>query len=244
MSRIPDSPPPYDTVVFDCDSTLSAIEGIDELAGPRRAEIAALTARAMAGEVPLEDVYGLRLDLLKPTRASVDAVGRQYVDRALPHGRDLVDALHALEKRVVVVSGGLRPAVLALARELGIADADVHAVDARFDAKGAWASYDEASPLARSGGKPLVMRTLPGNRRVLVGDGASDLEAAPECARFIAFGGVERRESVFRASVATCDEPDLAALVPLLLSPSELGELERRPEHAPLLAAARRYARS
>ena len=35
--------PRFHTVIFDCDSTLSAIEGIDELAAGRRREIAALT---------------------------------------------------------------------------------------------------------------------------------------------------------------------------------------------------------
>ena len=50
----------YPLVVFDCDSTLSTIEGVDELA--LRAgvgdEVARLTTAAMAGEVPLDQVYG------------------------------------------------------------------------------------------------------------------------------------------------------------------------------------------
>jgi len=58
-----DAAPPYGTIAFDCDSTLSTIEGIDELAaligvGVDGAEIAALTERAMAGEIALEEVYG------------------------------------------------------------------------------------------------------------------------------------------------------------------------------------------
>ena len=39
--------PPYRTVVFDCDSTLSAIEGIEALASARRDEIRALTERGI-----------------------------------------------------------------------------------------------------------------------------------------------------------------------------------------------------
>ena len=64
-----DAPPPYGTVVFDCDSTLSAIEGVDELAGEKRDEVEALTRRAMNGELSLDQVYGERLDLILATEA-------------------------------------------------------------------------------------------------------------------------------------------------------------------------------
>ena len=74
MTALPDAPPPYGTLVFDCDSTLSEIEGIEELAGAQKDEIAELTNRAMDGAVPLEEVYGLRLEWIRPTRPAVDAV--------------------------------------------------------------------------------------------------------------------------------------------------------------------------
>ena len=58
---------PFRTVLFDCDSTLSTIEGIEELAAANRPEIVALTEAAMRGEVPLETVYAKRLELVQPT---------------------------------------------------------------------------------------------------------------------------------------------------------------------------------
>ncbi|HEX7918943.1 MAG TPA: hypothetical protein VF454_06025, partial [Gemmatimonadales bacterium] len=58
----------FRTVVLDVDSTLTGIEGIDWLAARRdpgtAAQIAALTGRAMNGEVPIESLYGRRLDLV------------------------------------------------------------------------------------------------------------------------------------------------------------------------------------
>ena len=73
-----DHPPPYATIVFDCDSTLSSIEGICELAGKEHAEeLERLTAGAMDGTTPLEEVYGRRLELVGPNRADVDRVGRR-----------------------------------------------------------------------------------------------------------------------------------------------------------------------
>ena len=44
---IPDQAPPYGTIVFDCDSTLSSIEGIDELASAEPEAVAELTRLAM-----------------------------------------------------------------------------------------------------------------------------------------------------------------------------------------------------
>jgi hypothetical protein len=63
----------YRTVIFDCDSTLSALEGIEELASDHRREVETLTDAAMRGEVPLDEVYGRRLELIRPTRQAVEA---------------------------------------------------------------------------------------------------------------------------------------------------------------------------
>ena len=49
----------FDFVFFDCDSTLSTVEGIDELARLKGKldEVKAMTDAAMDGEVYLDDVY-------------------------------------------------------------------------------------------------------------------------------------------------------------------------------------------
>ena len=68
----------YDLVFFDCDSTLSAIEGIDELARLKGKEgrVGLLTNKAMDGELDLADVYGKRLKAIKPTLAPTQGGGR------------------------------------------------------------------------------------------------------------------------------------------------------------------------
>lgn len=235
-----DRPPPYDTVVFDCDSTLCAIEGIEELARGH-AEVARLTQAAMEGQVALEQVYGRRLALVRPTRADVARIGAAYVESLLPNAARLVAALHALGKRVAIVSGGLLPAVRAAARALAVPEALVDAVDVRFDAEGRYAGFDERSPLARAGGKIAALQALrrPGEALAFVGDGATDLEAAHEAERFIAFGGVERRAKVLAVARVRCLEPDFRSLVPLLLSSEEIATLARDPAHRTLLELPR-----
>lgn len=235
--RIPDAQPPYACVAFDCDSTLSAIEGIDELAGERRAEIEGLTARAMAGAVALEDVYRLRLELLRPSRAAITALGERYVAHAVPFARELAAALSALGKRVCIVSGGIRAAVLPLARALALREADVFAVEVYHGPDGSYAGFDERSALATTAGKLALVRSLPAPL-AFVGDGVTDLIAAPAAARFVAFGGVVRRPEVFARARASSPGPDLARLVPWLLAPSEIAALALQGEHARLLRAS------
>jgi phosphoserine phosphatase len=242
-----DAPPPYATIVFDVDSTLSGIEGIDELAEAAglRKEVSQLTNRAMRGEISLESVYQSRLDVIRPSRQALEKLGKQYIKRALPHARELVRALERLGKRVCIVSGALEPPVKMLAEHLDIAPSGVFAVPVRHAPDGTYAGFDAGSPLARSGGKIAFVRALAEARKgglALVGDGITDLEAAEHATRFIAFGGVVKRGPVFEAALVTCEKRDLAALVPLLCSEKEMQALETASSLASLVRVARSLA--
>lgn len=217
---------PFRSVFFDCDSTLSSLEGIDELARLRPglfAEVVALTDAAMDGRRSLETVYGERLRLIAPTRAEVEALGARYVETLVPGAREVITALHRLGKTVGVVSGGLRPAVLHVARALGVRDEHVHAVDLHFDAAGNYQTFDEASPLARAGGKRELMATLPSDQRpcAFVGDGSTDLETRGTVDLFVGFGGVVRRAQVQAGADAYVSEPGLHRILDLVLTASE-----------------------
>jgi phosphoserine phosphatase len=211
---------PFRCVIFDCDSTLCAIEGIQVLGAAHHDEIARLTTDAMHGHIALEDVYGHRLALARPTRGDLDALAEQYIAALVPDARDVVTALDAEGIDVRIVSGGLRPAVLAVARALGVADERVMAVDLRFDGDGAYVGFDEASPLARSGGKREVIshwRPAVPRPAMLVGDGVTDLEARPAVDAFVAFAGVVRRKDVVDRADLVIDGPSLAPVLPLAL---------------------------
>jgi phosphoserine phosphatase len=223
--------PRYATVVFDCDSTLSSIEGIDELAAEHRAEIVRLTDAAMRGEVALEEVYGRRLALIRPTRAQLDALGRLYVDTLVPDARETVGALQAEGVDVRVISGGLLPAVRAAARACGVPDDRVAAVDLSFDDAGAYAGFDAASPLARSGGKLELLRAWgAGLARpaMLVGDGATDLEGRPAVDCFVAFAGVVARDAVVAGADAVVRANSLAPVLALALGDAPPTDPARR----------------
>jgi phosphoserine phosphatase len=210
----------FRTVVLDVDSTVSAIEGIDWLAEQRDASVAetvmALTADAMEARVPLDEVYGRRLAIIRPTRAEIAALSQVYIATALPGVRDAVRIWQAADVHVVLVSGGLRDAILPLAAWLGILPDDVHAVDVVYDASHTVTGVVADAVLARRGGKPMVVAALPLLHPVIaVGDGATDAELAPIVDCFIAFTGVARREAV--VSKAHGDVASFAALTPIVL---------------------------
>jgi len=212
--------PVFQTIIFDCDSTLSRIEGVEALASEYRSEVAALTEAAMSGSVPLEEVYGRRLDLIQPTMADVERVGRQYIAERIPGVEDTVARLRREGIAVRVISGGLRQAVLVLTRFLGLPDQDVAAVEVRFDAAGRYDGFDEDSPLARAGGKEEVLqswgRDTPGPR-MLVGDGATDLEARDAVDLFVAYTGVVSRPAVVAGADVVIEELSLEPIVGLAL---------------------------
>lgn len=214
--------PRFGTVLLDCDSTLSAIEGIDELAAGHRDAITALTDAAMRGELPLEAVYGARLARIRPDRAALEALSRQYIARAVPGARETVAALRRHGVAVRIISGGLLPAILPFAEWLGLAATDVAAVAVEFAPDGRYAGFDEGSPLARSGGKRIVVEawrpSLPGPV-LLVGDGVTDLEARPAVDRFLAFTGVAARPAVVAAADGVLPGPSLLPLLAEVLPP-------------------------
>lgn len=212
----------YASVVFDCDSTLVAVEGIDILAGDARAEVEALTASAMRGEVGLEEVYGRRLELIRPTRTQVEAVGDAYVRALVPGAREVVRALEVEGIHAWIVSGGLLPAVMRVADELGIPPARVGAVRLEFDESGAFAGFDPDQHLARAGGKPRFLEEQGDDLArpaLVVGDGVTDLEAGSVVDDFIAFAGVADRPPVTSAASLVVRAPSLEPVFSIAVGP-------------------------
>ncbi len=211
----------FDVVCFDCDSTLSRIEGIDELA--RRAgveaEVAPLTAAAMSGALSLDAVYARRLALVRPDRASIDWLATRYVEEMVPGAPESIAALNRAGKAVHIVSGGLRLAIEPLARALDIPAAHVHAVDVVFADDGTYLDFDRQSPLVHPNGKAVICLSLAEDHSsiALVGDGVTDLAACEFGVFVVGFGGVMRREALARGADIFVDGPDLTAVLGTLL---------------------------
>jgi len=193
---------PRGLLFLDCDSTLSAVEGIDELARARGpecfAQVEHSTRLAMEGALPIADVFGARLDIIRPARDECAAVARLYLETVAPGADTAIKAAVADGWHPVILSGGFAPCILPLADSLGIPD--VEAVPLYFNDDGSYAGYGRDFPTTRNGGKPDVIRHWRGTRpaipAVMIGDGVSDLETAPVVDLFIGFGGFVDRPRV------------------------------------------------
>ena len=119
---------------------------------------------------------------------------------------------------------------------LGLSPDAVAAVGIEFDADGEYAGFEHASPLARSGGKEAVIRAwaLP-RPALLVGDGATDLEARPAVDAFAAYMGVAFRLPVAAAADFVLRQETLAAVLSLAASDEDRERL-RASRWADLLA--------
>jgi len=209
----------FKSVVLDVDSTLSGVEGIDWLASLRGAEIeawsAALTARAMEGAIPIEAVYGERMGVVKPTLSEIQELGAVYIDRVAARAREALAELREHEVELVMVSGGLREAILPLAKELGVREERVHAVSVFFGSDGEYTGFDERSLLTRQNGKRATVKEMALEGPVLaVGDGMTDCEIRPVVDGFAAFTGFTKRDAVVeRADYVIENFDQLRALV-------------------------------
>ncbi|MDR2429927.1 MAG: HAD-IB family phosphatase [Puniceicoccales bacterium] len=187
---------------LDCDSTLSAIEGVDELArlrGPGMFEqIAGMTRDAMDGGAALETIFARRLELIQPTRDQLQRVAALYLEHLEPDASQAIARLRATGWTPVILSGGFRQAIQPLAERLGIGR--VEAVDLCFNDDGTYRGYAHDYPTTRARGKNTVINAFKAAHRplrtVMVGDGASDLETMPDVDFFVGFGRYARREKV------------------------------------------------
>lgn len=214
----PPPPPPYplpspavlemwrsaEAVCFDVDSTVCMDEGIDELGefcGAGEA-VAAWTSRAMGGSVPFEEALSARLSLFKPSLNDVKNFLASKPPKITPGVEELVGKLHFKGTSVYLVSGGFRQMIAPVASILQIPEQRIFANKLLFDENGTYMGFDFEEPTSRSGGKAAAIAQIKqkfGHKKlVMVGDGATDLEARRPGAAdiFICYGGVQLRGAV------------------------------------------------
>lgn len=197
--------PRFLSVALDVDSTLCGIEGIDWLARLRRSDVAdrvaSATDSAMRGEIPLESLYGHRLSLVAPTRAELERLSTAYMEALAPDAKREIERWREAGVTVVLISGGLREAIVPMAEALGFTRESVNALEVAFDEHDAFLRFDSSSPLYTAEGKRTLLKKLNLPRPLLaVGDGMTDLAMKDVADGFAAFTGFVTRDTVVSAA--------------------------------------------
>lgn len=225
---------PHPTLIFDFDSTLVSLEGLDLLfarglagADPERlAEFEALTHAGMSGDQPQEITLAARLALFPeggPDPEMVREVAKEIMGALSASVARHLDFFRREAHRIHIVSGGFRELIAPTARHLGLPPHHLTAHAFRPTAKGL--QLDPTTPMARGGKVGAIQDLIRGGRLAsaaplwIIGDGATDLEVRTsglaQC--FVAFTEhVTRRPVVERADAVADSMEALLAMLPRL----------------------------
>lgn len=196
-------------LVFDFDSTLVSVEGLDELFArsleegeDRESRLAAfreVTDLGMAGELSAEESLRRRLAVLDADRGLVESVGREIGRNLSPSVSRNLSFFRENAERIYVLSGGFEELIRPSLAHLGIPDDRLLSHRFLYDERGRVKGLDPTTVLAREG-KPGALREIGGQSRPvwMIGDGATDLEVRTLglVDRFVAFTENRYREPV------------------------------------------------
>lgn len=220
---------PVSAIVFDCEGTLTTLEGINFLAKNNGVGdlIHALTTETMATAGLNPAFYQQRLDLVLPRREQVYALGHQYFAHQSTHTAEVIQLLQRLNKTIYLLSAGINPAVKMFGELLQIPAENVYAVDLRFDQQGNFLRYDESSPLVENHGKQSIIKSLKEKHEhiIQIGNGLTDLAARDLVTRFIGYASANKTSPIADRCEFYIKTPSLAAMLPLVLTTEEQASL-------------------
>nr|WP_245974877.1 phosphoserine phosphatase SerB [Corynebacterium alimapuense] len=191
-------------ICFDCDSTLITGEVIEMLAAHagREAEVAAVTERAMRGELDFEESLRERVAALKGLDAAViDAVAADI--ELTPGARTTIRTLKKMGYRTAVVSGGFIQVLEDLAEELQldyVRANTLEIVDGKLTGRVTGKIVDRAAK-AEFLHEFAADSNLEMHQTVAVGDGANDIDMISAAGLGIAFNAKPALREIADTSV-------------------------------------------
>jgi len=198
----------------DMDSTMIGQECIDELAdyAGLKAHVAAITERAMRGEIAFEPALRERVALLKglPVKTVDEVIGKRI--HLTPGGRTLIATMRANSAHTAMVSGGFTLFTDRIGAMIGFDESRANAL--LLD--GEMLAGTVAEPIFGRDGKRAALIELRNrlglakSETMAAGDGANDIDMIAEAGLGVAF---HAKPKVAAAAAARIDHADLSALL-------------------------------
>jgi phosphoserine phosphatase len=201
-------------LVADMDSTMIQVECIDELAdyAGLKAQVAAVTERAMRGELAFEAALRERVALLAGLDAAVIDRCREERVRLTPGARALVRTMKREGAFTLLVSGGFTRFAEPVAAEIGFD----RAIANRLLVEDGKLTGAVAEPIVGAASKRQALldgvaeRGLEAGDALAIGDGANDIPMLEAAGLGVAY---RAKPAAAAAAAARIDHNDLAALL-------------------------------
>jgi phosphoserine phosphatase len=201
-------------LVADMDSTMIEVECIDELAdyAGLKAEVAAITERAMRGELDFEGALRARVRLLKGLEAAAIDRCREERVRLTPGARALVRTMRRDGAATMLVSGGFTAFAEPVGTEIGFETVLAN----RLEVASGRLTGKVAAPIVGAQAKRqalldgLARAGLEATASMAVGDGANDIPMLEAAGLGVAYRAKPAAAAVARARIV---HNDLTALL-------------------------------
>ncbi|WP_288070489.1 phosphoserine phosphatase SerB [Methanolobus sp.] len=218
MSRTSNNSDRIKLIVFDMDSTLIDAETIDELAEAAGVgdEVAAITERAMHGELDFSEALQQRVRLLKglSLESANEALAKMPF---MPGAKELVSYLKSRGYKTAMISGGFTIAADRVGETLGMD----HVVSNELLTDNGYLTGEVRGPLTDQGSKEFVLEEISGkygikpDECIVVGDGANDICIFKKAKYAIAFNS----KPILREHAnIVITEKNLEAVIPVVQS--------------------------
>lgn len=201
-------------LIADMDSTMIEQECIDELADlvGKKKQVAAITERAMNGELDFKAALRERVALLKGlTQADLTKVFKERIT-LMPGARPLIQTMKARGATTVLVSGGFKFFTSRVAQAIGFDTDEAN----RLDAKDGLLTGKVMEPILDKDAKRAALhrvareKNIPLSASLAIGDGANDIPMLADAGLGVAY----HAKPVVRAQAkAQINFNDLSALL-------------------------------
>lgn len=199
--------------LIDFDSTITQVEGLDELAAialksdpngeAKVAQIKALTDKGMAGELSFSESLSQRLALLNANKSHVDILIeflKENITESFHRNRSF---LSQYADNILIISSGFKDFIVPIAEYLGLKPQNVYANTFIYNDEGDIIGIEQENPLSRTGGKIEVVKQLNLEGHIsVIGDGFTDYEIKKSglANRFYAFTENVERPAVIEVA--------------------------------------------